>query len=196
VSEPLREPAPALDSEPEIAELPRADGAPRDGIAENDHAIPRWFNISFAATILFAFCYFPYYHVYGSWSAAQQYAAELEVAKGRAAAALANAPQTNPYRADAAALADGQQTFTTICAACHKPDASGLVGPSLVDPYWKYGASDADRFQSVAKGRPLGMPAWEAQLGPDRIWKVLAYVDSLPKSDALGVGAPANGAGK
>ena len=74
------------------------------------------------------------------------------------------------------------------------PSSSGgvvsFVGPSLVDPYWKYGASDADRFRSVAEGRPLGMPPWLAQLGTEKIWKALAYADSLPRSEAPGVGAP------
>jgi cytochrome c oxidase cbb3-type subunit 3 len=80
--------------------------------------------------------------------------------------------------------------FSQICSACHKPDASGLVGPSLVDPYWKYGHSDAELFQTVMEGRPGGMPAWGAQLGSDRVWRVLAYLETLPKSPTPGVGAP------
>jgi mono/diheme cytochrome c family protein len=34
------------------------------------------------------------------------------------------------------------------------------------------------------------MPPWGPQLGADKIWKVLAYVETLPASDAPGVGAP------
>jgi cytochrome c oxidase cbb3-type subunit 3 len=77
-----------------------------------------------------------------------------------------------------------------ICAACHKPDGSGLVGPSLVDPYWKYGSSDAELFETVAEGRPMGMPPWKSQLGSEKIWKVLAYMEMLPRSHVPGVGAP------
>jgi cytochrome c oxidase cbb3-type subunit 3 len=80
--------------------------------------------------------------------------------------------------------------FATICAVCHKPDGSGLVGPSLVDPYWKYGHDDAALFETVADGRPLGMPPWGAQLGDEKIWKVLAYLETLPRQEAPGVGAP------
>jgi cytochrome c oxidase cbb3-type subunit 3 len=174
----------------EIAELPRADAAARDGIGEEDHKIPLWFNLTFLGTILFAICYVPYYHLYLGWSARGQYAAEIEAAQERAALVAASLPATNPYRGDPAALAEGGQTFTTICAACHKPDASGLVGPSLVDPYWKYGQGDPQQFETVAKGRPLGMPGWESQLGAEKIWKVLAYLETLPKSDQPGVGAP------
>jgi hypothetical protein len=32
-------------------------------------------------------------------------------------------------------------------------------GPSLRDPVWLYGSSDAQVFDSIAKGRSKGMPA-------------------------------------
>ena len=80
--------------------------------------------------------------------------------------------------------------FVTTCAACHKPDGSGLVGPSLVDPYWKYGNTDDALYETIDKGRPAGMPPWGTQLGSEKIWKVLAYMETLPQSDEPGVGAP------
>lgn len=174
----------------EIPELPDPEKSPRDGIGEEDNAIPLWFNASFLATIVFAVLYVAYYHLYLGWSAAEQYQQEVARAEALRAEAMASLPSENPYSGDPAALAEGRQTFETICSACHKPDGSGLVGPSLVDPYWKYGDSDEALFESVAQGRPLGMPPWEAQLGSEKIWKVLAYVESLPKSDEPGVGAP------
>lgn len=179
----------------EVAELPRADEPVRDGIGEEDNDIPAWWWWTFIATILFAAFYMPYYILSG-WSQEGQYAAQVEAAELQAAAVRASLPTSNPFRGDAAAIAEGAQTYATICAACHKPDGSGLVGPSLVDPYWKYGHDDVALFESVAKGRPGGMPPWEAQLGTDKIWKVLAYLESLPPSDEPGVGAPgAAGAG-
>jgi cytochrome c oxidase cbb3-type subunit 3 len=171
----------------EIAEHPRADEAHQDGIGEEDNAIPAWWWWSFFATVVFAAFYSPYY-ILGSWSQAGQYAEQ--VAQAQAVAASMPKVTTNPFRGNAAALADGKQVFDTICAACHKPDASGLVGPSLVDPYWKYGHTDADLFTTVSKGRPGGMPAWETQLGGDKIWKALAYLETLPKSEQPGIGAP------
>jgi cytochrome c oxidase cbb3-type subunit 3 len=77
-----------------------------------------------------------------------------------------------------------------VCAACHLPDGRGLVGPSLIDPYWKYGHDDTTLFETVSKGRPAGMPAWASQLGDEKIWKVLAYMETLPGSPEPGVGAP------
>ena len=34
------------------------------------------------------------------------------------------------------------------------------------------------------------MPPWGAQLGDEKIWKVLAYLETLPKQDRPGIGAP------
>ena len=173
----------------EIPERPTAAASPNDGIGEEDNAIPVWFNVAFLATIVFAFVYVIYYTASG-WTARGQYDAEVAAAEAIAASAKANQPSVNPYRGDAAAIAEGQQVFAQICVACHKADASGLVGPSLVDPYWKYGHSDAELFATVMEGRPGGMPAWGAQLGSEKVWRALAYLETLPKSDAPGVGAP------
>lgn len=175
----------------EIPEYPRSDTPMRDAIGEEDNPIPGWFNLGFYGLIVFGVVYIAFYLSNG-WSQAGQYDEELARARQRAAAFAADqpAPTHNPFSGQPEAIEEGRQVFATICAACHKPDGTGLVGPSLVDPYWKYGHSDAARFESVAEGRPLGMPPWKAQLGTDKIWKALAYVDSLPKQDEPGVGAP------
>lgn len=179
-------------AETEIAEYEAPELGERDGIGEEDNPIPLWFNLTFAATIVFAIVYVPYYSMIG-WTQKGQYEAEVAAAKQAQAAIMASMPTTNPFRGNAAAIAEGQQVFATICAACHKPDASGLVGPSLVDPYWKYGNSDSELFKTVMEGRPAGMPAWAQQLGADKVWKSLAFLETLPKSDKPGVGAPAPG---
>ena len=179
-------------------ELERADELPKDGIGEEDNPIPAWWWITFGITVVFALFYIPFY-LFSGWSQESQYAAEVEVMTAQAEAVRAELPTTNPFRGDTAAIADGKETWTAICVACHKPDGSGLVGPSVVDPYWKYGNDDVALYETVAKGRPLGMPPWETQLGSEKIWKVLAYMETLPKSDKPGVGSPeaeAGGAGR
>jgi cytochrome c oxidase cbb3-type subunit 3 len=173
----------------EIVERPLPDAPVRDGIQEDDNPIPTWFNLSFAATVVFALIYVPYYLLSG-WSQEDQWAAEVAAAEKRTAAVRATLPTTNPYHGDRAALAEGQAVFVSICAACHKPDGTGLVGPSLVDPYWKYGNDDASLFASVSQGRPAGMPPWGTQLGTEKIWKALAYLETLPRSSQPGIGAP------
>lgn len=181
--------SPKEGTSPEIVELPDERAPGQDGILEEDNPIPAWFNVSFLATIVFAIVYVIFYTVTG-WSAGGQYEAEVAAAKAVAAANQAALPTTNPYTGNAAAIAEGKEVYLSTCAACHKPDGSGLVGPSLVDGYWKFGGSDEALFQSVSGGRPGGMPAWGPQLGTEKIWKALAYLQTLPKSDKPGLGAP------
>ena len=173
----------------EIPELEQRGEPERDGIAEEDNPVPLWFNVGFYGLMAVGILYIAYYLGSG-WSQVGQYRAEVERVEASLAAYRESQPTSNPYLGDAAAIAEGRETFDTICAVCHKADGSGLVGPSLVDPYWKYGDDDESLFASVAEGRPLGMPPWGAQLGSEKIWKALAYVASLPKSDVPGVGAP------
>jgi cytochrome c oxidase cbb3-type subunit 3 len=175
---------------PEIAELPAAAPGERDGIGELDNPVPLWFNLAFLGTLLFGVVYILWYTLSG-WSQLGQYREEVE-RRGRelaASRAAAPPPSANPYRGDAAAIAEGKEVFATICVACHLPDGRGLVGPSLVDPYWKYGSDDAALFETVARGRPAGMPPW-GTLGDAKIWKALAYLETLPRSDEPGLGAP------
>ncbi|MDJ0787970.1 MAG: c-type cytochrome [Myxococcota bacterium] len=173
----------------EVPEYERDDAAIRDGIDEEDNKIPLWFNLGFYGMIVVGIVYLVYYTQSG-WSSAGQYEAEVAVAEALAEEVRASLPTTNVFAGNSEAIAQGQEVYTTTCAVCHKPDGSGMVGPSLVDPYWKYGDSDEAKFASVAEGRPLGMPPWLAVLGNEKIWKALAYVDSLPRSDAPGVGSP------
>ena len=124
------------------------------------------------------------------WTQEARYAAEIEEAEVRYAAVRASMPTTNPFRGDAVAISEGEEVYRTTCLACHLADGRGLVGPSLIDPYWKYGDDDEALFASVNDGRELGMPPWGAVLGSEKIWKVLAYMETLPTSDEPGVGAP------
>lgn len=174
----------------EIPEYPRTDAPERDGIGEADHPIPRWFNLTFLATIVFAAIYFPYYTLVSDWSSGGAWEAEVAAARVRAEALRASLPTANPFRGNAAAIGEGKQVFDTICASCHLPDARGLVGPSLIDPYWKYGNDDPTLFATVSEGRPLGMPPWGAALGAEKIWKALAYLETLPRTSEPGVGSP------
>jgi cytochrome c oxidase cbb3-type subunit 3 len=174
-----------------IPERPRPDQAPRDGIGEEDNAIPLWFNVGFYGLIAVGLVYIAYYVFLSDWSQRKQYEQEVAALDARYAAVReANRPTSNPYHGNTEAIAKGAETWATICTACHLPTGAGLVGPSLVDPYWKYGHSDAELFATVSEGRPLGMPAWGPQLGTEKIWQVLAYLETLPKSDTPGIGSP------
>jgi cytochrome c oxidase cbb3-type subunit III len=86
----------------------------------------------------------------------------------------------NPYGSDIAAMAEGRTLFVRMnCSGCHGGRAGGGMGPSLRDPDWLYGSSDAQIFSTIAEGRSHGMPAWGPKLTDDQIWKLVAYVKSL-----------------
>ena len=85
----------------------------------------------------------------------------------------------NPYEGDKKAIEEGRRIFMENCAVCHGKDAKGKIGPNLTDKEWKYGGSDKDLYESISKGRPGGMPAWESILGKERIWKVIAFLRSI-----------------
>ncbi len=42
----------------------------------------------------------------------------------------------------------------------------------------------------MSEGRPLGMPPWGPQLGTEKIWQVLAYLETLPRQSEPGIGSP------
>lgn len=90
------------------------------------------------------------------------------------------ARSVNPYANNPSALAQGRALFVWFnCSGCHGGHAGGGMGPSLRDPDWIYGSSDAEVFDSIAEGRAHGMPAWGMTLPRDTIWKLTAYVRSL-----------------
>jgi cytochrome c oxidase cbb3-type subunit 3 len=86
----------------------------------------------------------------------------------------------NPDEGDAVAVGQGKTLFGAMnCVYCHGSGGSGLIGPPLNGPGWRYGGTPAQIFNSIHDGRPQGMPAWGASLPPDQIWKLVAYIESL-----------------
>lgn len=87
---------------------------------------------------------------------------------------------TNPYIHDQIALAEGRRLFGWYnCSGCHGGHGGGGMAPSLRDPVWLYGSSDAHIFASIAEGRSKGMPAWGTKIPEDQIWKLTAYIKSM-----------------
>lgn len=82
-------------------------------------------------------------------------------------------------------VAAGEQLYATNCASCHKPDMTGLVGPSLVDDEWLHGGDLGDIYKTVSYGVPAkGMVSWQPTLGDDQVRKVVSYVYSKSHSEA------------
>ncbi len=169
-----------------------------DGIQEYDNPMPRWWVWVFWATIGFSVAYF---FLPAPFGAGPGKVAEYEasVARQQATPPAQGAPavtddQLTRLAGDAAALADGKTVFEANCAACHRADGGGSVGPNLTDEYWLHGGAPDKIWKTVAEGVPAkGMPAWKPQLGPDRVQAVTAYVLTLRNSNVPG-GTPPEGA--
>ena len=169
-----------------------------DGIRQADNNMPPWYIVSFIATMVFGALYLIYYEVLSDWSQAGQY--EREVAAHVAAyPEAANAGKLsedvvgNPFAGDAAAIRAGEATYQAICAACHKADATGLIGPNLTDAEWLHGDTELALYDVVLEGRlqpdqwkqvpPKGpMPGHKASLGSKKAWEVLAYLSDKYKN--------------
>jgi cytochrome c oxidase cbb3-type subunit 3 len=155
-----------------------------DGIRELDNNLPRWWVWLFYLTIAYSVVYMAYYHVFkaGDLQAAEyeKERAAGETVKNEAIAKFesglgALAPSTN-----AADLARGQQTYTTLCAPCHRPDGGGLVGPNLCDSYWIHGSNYVDSLKVILNGIPeKGMLTWRGVLKPAEVQAVASYIFTL-----------------
>ena len=64
------------------------------------------------------------------------------------------------------------------CSGCHSNGGGGM-GPSLMDNQWIYGGRLEQIHQTIADGRPNGMPSWGARLSDEVIWRLAAYVRSM-----------------
>jgi len=155
-----------------------------DGIRELDNNLPRWWVWLFYLTILFAVFYMGYYHVFhmGDLSAAE-YDKEWQRGEAIKSASLAkfeaSLANLEPSK-DPAVLAQGQHTFLTLCAPCHRNDGGGLVGPNLCDDYWIHGSNFVDNLRTIFNGVPgKGMLTWKGVLKPSEIHAVGSYIYTL-----------------
>jgi cytochrome c oxidase cbb3-type subunit III len=111
----------------------------------------------------------------------------------------------NPYSGNAWGIAEGKRLYGLYnCVGCHANGGGGM-GPALMDERWLYGSDDASVFQTIAKGRPNGMPAFSSRVPESQIWMLAAYVQSMSgrlpmdvlpgRADHMRVSAPENARG-
>jgi cytochrome c oxidase cbb3-type subunit 3 len=171
-----------------------------DGIQELDNNLPRWWVWLFYITIIFSAVYLVYYHVSrtGDLQAAE-YEKEMKAAKESLASGggseigsfEASIPTLQPLT-DKAALDNGQLIYVKYCAACHRVDGGGLVGPNLTDDYWIHGSNYSDTVTIIWNGVPdKGMLAWKKQgLKPTDIVNVASYIYTLRGAKLVTPGKP------
>lgn len=168
-----------------------------DGIRELDNRLPPWWVNMFVVTILWAGGYMYYYHFGGSGpSSSEEYKTEMEIAKKQKAMALAGKAEAVNEESvtaltDASALADGEATFKSVCAACHGQKGEGGVGPNMTDEYWIHGGGIKNVFKTVKYGVPeKGMISWQSQLKPSDMQKVASYILTLKGTNPPNAKAP------
>jgi cytochrome c oxidase cbb3-type subunit III len=105
-------------------------------------------------------------------------------------ASLASAdPRGKEYENSSFHLSQGQRYYVWMnCSGCHALAGGGGMGPPLSDDEWRYGGRMEDIVQTILKGRPNGMPAFEGKITEQQAWQLAAFVRSLsaqPRQDVL-----------
>ncbi len=91
---------------------------------------------------------------------------------------------TNPYVGNADAIAAGKKLFNDNCQVCHKPDASGGMGPNLTDDVVinERANTDVGKFEIIHSGASGAMKAFSKRgITQDQILQIIAFIDSLKK---------------
>jgi cytochrome c-L len=90
----------------------------------------------------------------------------------------------DPYVGDAEAIAAGKALYDANCQVCHKPDATGGMGPSLVDATVINARADSDvgKFEIIHSGASGAMKAFSKRgITQDQILRIIAYIHTLKK---------------
>jgi len=153
-----------------------------DGIQEYDKRLPNWWLFTLYGTIVFGLAYWAYYQTYRI-GIPQERALAMEMKANAARAARSSSEPSDEIlwkmSHDPQILAAGKATFETTCAACHKPDLTGLIGPNLIDHEWIHGGHPMDVVKTITEGSlAKGMPAWGPVLGRQKITEAAAYIFS------------------
>ena len=171
-----------------------------DNLRELLNEPPRWWMISFYASIVWVIVYFILYpaiplvnsHTKGimGWTQIKEYKEDLqEIEKVRA-------PYENRLKGMSAAaiLADSELTSYTIssakvlfgdrCAACHGAGGAGNPGfPVLADDDWLYGGTVETIQETISGGRQGMMPAFKDQLSEKQIDDLANFVMALSQGN-------------
>lgn len=171
-----------------------------DGIKELDNDLPPWWVNLFYATAIFAVIYLVRFHVMDGYSQVQEFEQEVQLANAELEKMKANSPKEEitldkvVMLTDEASLAKGKEIFTNACAACHKADGGGIVGPNLTDEFWINGGGIKNVFKIISEGSKNNpsMVAWNKTLESTDIQKVASYIMTLQGTKPAGA-KPAEG---
>lgn len=91
----------------------------------------------------------------------------------------------NAYVGDPAAT-DGKKLWDEYCQACHLPDGSGRIGPSMLDEQWNHprNGTDVGMFETLWAGGAGAMQQFRDRLSQDQMLRVIAHIHELRKAKA------------
>lgn len=168
-----------------------------DGIKELDNRLPPWWLYLFYGCIVFSVVYLVRYEMMGGDDQETELRKEIAQAKIDVAQYMLIAPDRMDESkvtklTDAESLAKGKATYTANCAACHRADGGGQIGPNLTDNHWIFGGNIKNLFHTISNGGRdgKGMVAWKATLKPTEIQQVASYILSLQGSNPKDPKAP------
>ena len=168
-----------------------------DGIRELDNKLPPWWLYLFYGGILFGAIYLVKYEIMDGDDQETELRKEMAQAKKDVAKYMLTAPDMMDESKvtkldDAPSLAKGKSIFDQNCAACHRADGGGQIGPNLTDDHWIFGGSVKNIFHTITNGGRdgKGMVAWKASLKPTEIQQVASYILSLQGSNPKDAKAP------
>ena len=156
-----------------------------DGIQEYDNPTPRWWDLLFVGSVIFAPIYCIWFH---APQMGRTHVARLETALadnmrlqfGEIGELTGDEATIVKYMNDPNWLKVGEATFATHCASCHGRSGEGISGPNMTDDYYLHVKQLADIATVINDGAKAGaMPAWGNRLHPNEVVLAACYVASL-----------------
>ena len=142
---------------------------------------PGVFRALLGILVLWAVCFMAYY-LFSGWSSEGEFSRKMKAKQeGLAKQPLGGTPAAGAPGKERKedSLAMGKKEFTERCAACHGSDAKGGIGPDLTRKEFKFGKTEKAVTESIAEGRPGGMPAFKNDLSHEKIEGLVRYLLSL-----------------
>jgi cytochrome c oxidase cbb3-type subunit 3 len=153
-----------------------------DGIKEYDHPLPKWWLITFYATVVFGLGYFFYYSMGKGPTLRDEFTKDMtahQIVKDKYMSKLQefDIDYFEKKYADPGAVSYGESLFIANCQSCHAQGGQGDIGPNLTDKYWMFSVGTPETiYPFILSGNLNGMPSWADKLEKDDVYAVLAYV--------------------
>lgn len=168
-----------------------------DGIREYDNDLPRWWLALFWGGIIFGIIYLFYFHVGpGKFTTdlVDEKVAEvvaLQQAQQQKSAESVSEESLLTFAKVQAHVDSGKIIYAEKCAACHGPEAAGLIGPNMTDNSWIHGGKLLDIRRVIVEGVPeKGMIAWGTLLKEEQIQQLIAFLHSIRGTNVANGKAP------